>query len=62
MFRHLLGRAPINQAEISHYNGVMAEQGFVAAVNMMVDSVEYSRYFGVDVVPYHRSPSLPAGN
>jgi phycobilisome core-membrane linker protein len=62
LFRHLLGRAPISQAEISHYNGMMAEQGFVAAVNMMVDSVEYSRYFGVDVVPYHRSPSLPAGN
>jgi phycobilisome core-membrane linker protein len=62
LFRHLLGRAPINQAEIADYNRVMAEQGFVAAVNMMVDSAEYSRYFGVDVVPYHRSPSLPAGN
>jgi phycobilisome core-membrane linker protein len=60
--RHLLGRAPIDQAEISNYNRVIAEQGFVAAVNLMVDSVEYSRYFGVDVVPYHRSPSLPAGN
>jgi phycobilisome core-membrane linker protein len=62
LFRHLLGRAPSNQAEIADYNRVIAEQGFVAAVNMMVDSAEYSRYFGVDVVPYHRSPSLPAGN
>jgi phycobilisome core-membrane linker protein len=62
LFRHLLGRAPVNQAEIADYNRVIAEQGFVAAVNMMVDSAEYSRYFGVDVVPYHRSPSLPAGN
>ena len=61
LFRHLLGRAPANQAEIADYNRVMSEQGFVAAVNMMVDSVEYSRYFGVDVVPYHRSPSLAAG-
>jgi phycobilisome core-membrane linker protein len=61
LFRHLLGRAPISQAEIADYNRVMAERGFVAAVNMMVDSAEYSRYFGVDVVPYHRSPSLPAG-
>ena len=60
LFRHLLGRAPLNQAEIADYNRVMAEQGFVAAVNMMVDSVEYTRYFGVDVVPYHRSPSLGA--
>ena len=40
----------------------MAEQGFVAAVNAMVDSAEYTRYFGVDVVPYHRLPSLPAAN
>jgi phycobilisome core-membrane linker protein len=62
LFRHLLGRAPVSQAEISHYNSVMAEQGFVAAVTAMVDSEEYTRYFGVEVVPYHRSPSLPAAN
>jgi phycobilisome core-membrane linker protein len=62
LFRHLLGRAPLNQAEIADYNRVMAEQGFVAAVNMAIDSAEYSRYFGEDVVPYHRFPSLPAGN
>jgi phycobilisome core-membrane linker protein len=61
LFRHLLGRAPANQAEIADYNRVMAEQGFVAAVKLMVESVEYSRYFGLDVVPYHRSPSLAAG-
>jgi phycobilisome core-membrane linker protein len=61
LFRHLLGRAPSSQAEIADYNRVMAEQGFGAAVKMMVDSVEYSCYFGVDVVPYHRSPSLAAG-
>jgi phycobilisome core-membrane linker protein len=57
-----LGRAPLNQAEISDYNRVIAERGFGAAVNLIVDSVEYSRYFGEDVVPYHRSPSLAAGN
>jgi phycobilisome core-membrane linker protein len=62
LFRHLLGRAPLNQAEISDYNRVIAERGFGAAVNLMVDSVEYSRYFGEDVVPYHRSHSLAAGN
>jgi phycobilisome core-membrane linker protein len=62
LFRHLLGRAPINQSEIADYSRVIAEQGFVAAVHSIVKSVEYSRYFGVDIVPYHRSPSLPAGN
>jgi phycobilisome core-membrane linker protein len=62
LFRHLLGRAPANQAEILHYNQIMAERGFAAAATMMVDSVEYTRYFGVDVVPYHRSPSLRSTN
>jgi phycobilisome core-membrane linker protein len=60
--RHLLGRAPLNQAEVNDYNRMMAEQGFAATVNAIVDSVEYARYFGVDVVPYHRSPSLSAAN
>jgi phycobilisome core-membrane linker protein len=60
--RHLLGRAPIDRAEISHYNQIMAEQGFVATVNTMVESLEYTRFFGVNVVPYHRSPSLSAGH
>jgi phycobilisome core-membrane linker protein len=60
--RHLLGRAPLNQAEISDYNRILAEQGFTATVKTIVNSVEYARYFGVDVVPYHRSPSLSAAN
>ncbi len=62
LFRHLLGRAPSSPAEIADYNRIMAERGFAAAVTTMVDSMEYARYFGEDVVPYHRSPSLPAGN
>jgi phycobilisome core-membrane linker protein len=62
LFRHLLGRSPANQAEISDYNRIMAERGFVAAVTTMIDSAEYTRYFGSDVVPYHRAPSLPAAN
>jgi phycobilisome core-membrane linker protein len=62
LFRHLLGRAPIDRAEISDYNRIMAERGFVAAVNTMVDSAEYTRYFGNDLVPYHRTPSLVAAN
>jgi phycobilisome core-membrane linker protein len=62
LFRHLLGRAPLNQAEIADYNRIIAERGFGNAVKLMVDSVEYARYFGENVVPYHRSPSLPAGN
>jgi phycobilisome core-membrane linker protein len=62
LFRHLLGRAPATQAEIRQYNKLLADQGLKAAVEAVVDSPEYARYFGEDVVPYKRFPSLPAGN
>jgi len=62
LFRHLLGRAPATQAEIRQYNKLLADGGLKAAVTVMVDSPEYARYFGEDVVPYKRFPSLPAGN
>ncbi|HEY9701426.1 MAG TPA: phycobilisome rod-core linker polypeptide, partial [Allocoleopsis sp.] len=62
LFRHLLGRAPATQAEIRQYNQILADKGLRAAVEAMVESPEYARYFGEDVVPYNRFPSLPAGN
>ncbi len=62
LFRHLLGRAPATQAEIRQYNKLLADGGLKAAVEAMVESAEYSRYFGEDVVPYKRFPTLPAGN
>ncbi|MBW4420481.1 MAG: phycobilisome rod-core linker polypeptide [Myxacorys californica WJT36-NPBG1] len=62
LFRHLLGRAPATQSEIREYNKILAGQGLKAAVDTMVNSAEYDRYFGEDVVPYKRFPSLPAGN
>ena len=62
LFRHLLGRAPATQAEIRQYNQILAQKGLRAAVEAIVDSPEYAQYFGEDVVPYNRFPSLPAGN
>ena len=62
LFRHLLGRAPATQAEIRQYNQILADKGLRAAVEAIVESPEYARYFGEDVVPYNRFPSLPAGN
>jgi phycobilisome core-membrane linker protein len=62
LFRHILGRAPATQAEIRQYNKLLADSGLKAAVEAMVNSAEYSRFFGEDVVPYPRYPSLPAGN
>jgi phycobilisome core-membrane linker protein len=62
LFRHLLGRTPATQAEIQQYNQLLAEQGLSAAVEAVVDGEEYARFFGEDVVPYNRLPSMPAGN
>ncbi|MEO0932550.1 MAG: phycobilisome rod-core linker polypeptide [Cyanobacteria bacterium J06641_2] len=62
LFRHILGRAPATQAEIRQYNKLLADDGLKAAVETMVSSEEYTRFFGEDVVPYPRFPSLPAGN
>jgi phycobilisome core-membrane linker protein len=62
LFRHILGRAPATQGEIRQYNKLLADSGLRAAVETMVNSPEYARYFGEDVVPYNRFPSLPAGN
>jgi phycobilisome core-membrane linker protein len=62
LFRHLLGRAPATQAEIRQYNKLLADKGLKGAVTEMVNSAEYARYFGEDVVPYKRFPTIPAGN
>jgi phycobilisome core-membrane linker protein len=62
LFRHLLGRAPATQGEIRQYNKLLADSGLRSAVEAIVNSPEYARYFGEDVVPYKRYPSLPAGN
>ncbi|MHC5724760.1 MAG: phycobilisome rod-core linker polypeptide, partial [Nostoc sp.] len=62
LFRHLLGRTPATQEEIRQYNQLLSDRGLSAAVEAILESPEYSRYFGEDVVPYNRFPSLMAGN
>ncbi|MBN3950627.1 MAG: phycobilisome rod-core linker polypeptide [Nostoc sp. NMS7] len=62
LFRHLLGRTPATQEEIRQYNQQLTDRGLSAAVEAILESPEYSRYFGEDVVPYNRFPSLMAGN
>ena len=57
LFRHLLGRAPATSAEVCQYSQLMADSGLKAAVNAMVDSPEYARYYGEDTVPYQRYPN-----
>jgi phycobilisome core-membrane linker protein len=62
LFRHLLGRAPATQAEIHQYTKLLADGGLSLTVRTITDSPEYALYFGNDVVPYKRVPSLPVSN
>jgi phycobilisome core-membrane linker protein len=60
--KHFLGRAPLNQQEIQHYNQILATQGLRAFVSALVGTMEYAQVFNEDTVPYRRFPTLPAAN
>jgi len=60
--KHFLGRAPNNQAEIRYYNQILASQGLISFVAILVNSSEYNTVFGANIVPYRRFPTLPAAN
>ncbi|MEM7063043.1 MAG: phycobilisome rod-core linker polypeptide [Cyanobacteria bacterium P01_B01_bin.77] len=53
-FKHLLGRAPENNAEISKHIQILAEDGFDAEIDSYLDSDEYFQTFGTHLVPYYR--------
>lgn len=50
-FKHLLGRAPQDQAEISEHVQIYHSQGYEAEMDSYIDSDEYILSFGEDVVP-----------
>ena len=60
--KHLLGRPPRNQAEVSKYIAMIAEQGFNAMVDSITQSGEYLEVFGTDTVPYLRAWNSEAGS
>jgi len=53
-FKHLLGRSPENSAEISQHIQILVEQGFEAEIDSYLNSDEYTRSFGTNIVPYYR--------
>ena len=60
-FKHLLGRAPLNQTEVQDHIKLQAEEGFDALIDKLTDSAEYTEVFGADIVPYERSHDSYAG-
>ncbi|MGK7915445.1 MAG: phycobilisome rod-core linker polypeptide, partial [Prochloraceae cyanobacterium] len=53
-FRHVLGRGPSSREEVQEYFSIVSQGGLSALIDALVDSQEYSDYFGEETVPYLR--------
>jgi phycocyanin-associated rod linker protein len=53
-FKHLLGRAPYDQSEITDHMNLYQSKGFDADIDSYIDSPEYQTSFGENIVPYYR--------
>lgn len=60
-FKHLLGRAPIDQAELSKHIRICIEEGYDAEIDSYIDSEEYSEKFGENIVPYYTGAKTEVG-
>ncbi len=53
-FKHFLGRSPESREEVQNYFAIVSKGGLSALVDALVNSTEYSDYFGEETVPYQR--------
>ncbi|WP_448380237.1 phycobilisome rod-core linker polypeptide [Gloeomargarita sp.] len=53
-YKHLLGRAPYDQSEISFHLDLYHRQGYAAEIDSYIDSPEYQANFGEYTVPTYR--------
>jgi phycocyanin-associated rod linker protein len=53
-FKHLLGRAPYNEAEVIEHLDRYQNEGYDADIDSYIDSAEYEANFGDATVPYYR--------
>jgi len=53
-FRHILGRGPSSREEVQKYFSIVSAGGWNKLVDALVNSDEYSDYFGEETVPYLR--------
>ena len=59
--KHLLGRAPLDQAEIATHTQTYNELGYAGDIDSYINSEEYSVNFGDNIVPYARCTSTQSG-
>jgi phycocyanin-associated rod linker protein len=53
-YKHLLGRAPYDESEITAHVNLYVQKGYADDIDSYIDSVEYQENFGEAIVPYHR--------
>lgn len=58
--KHFLGRAPLNQAEVSTHVQTYNNAGYGAEIDSYIDSDEYISAFGENTVPNPRNVSDPS--
>lgn len=54
-FRHFLGRGVSSLEEFQRYFGILSKIGINGLIDSLINSQEYSDYFGEETVPYLRS-------
>jgi phycocyanin-associated rod linker protein len=52
-YKHLLGRAPQDESEITYHVELYNTKGYETEINSYVDSEEYRQKFGENIVPYY---------
>lgn len=60
-FKHFLGRAPYDEAEVIEHLDRYENEGYDADVDSFIDSDEYDASFGDFIVPYYRGFSTQTG-
>lgn len=60
-FKHLLGRAPLDQSELSEHIRRCVEEGYEAEIDSYLDSEEYQTKFGENIVPYYQGAKSQVG-
>jgi phycocyanin-associated rod linker protein len=60
-FKHLLGRAPYDEAEVIEHLDRYQNHGFEADIDSYIDSAEYETNFGDAIVPYYRGFATQTG-
>lgn len=59
--KHLLGRAPLSQPEVSAHIQTCANDGYDAEIDSYIDSAEYTDAYGDNTVPFFRGIQSQVG-